>query len=116
MATRVIFYSKNRCHRIGADKIQGEVRYSDGRIARPSHMIVFDNHLFITTDSREIKLIKETDEFRLNRIRQVTEEEAHNIIAEEAKKLGLPVEAIKEHEILKNPVDFGYEQTEKVEA
>lgn len=112
--TRAIFHSRNKGHRIGADSVQAEVRYADGRIAKPSHMIVFDNGLFVTEKPAEIKVIEGTTEFKLGRIKRVTQEQAHEIIAVEAKKLNLPVEVMKEHETLTTPADAGYEETEKV--
>ena len=106
-----LFHSVNKSHRIGADEIQHEIRYPDGRIERPSHVIPFDNHLFRTTNKREAKIVRETTDFQYGRIREITEAEAQKLIAVEAQRLQLPGDMVTIGEsTLPGDGELGYEK------
>lgn len=93
-AHKVIFHSRNKSHRIGADGIQREIRYADGKIERSSHVISFTNNLFVTTNLKEANIVRETADFQMGTIRQITEEEMNKLIAARANALALPVDMV----------------------
>ena len=71
----VIFYSINEKFRLGADKIQREERFNDGRVSVPSKVILFYGGVYKTSDPKEIDVIKNCAEFKLGRVRIINMEE-----------------------------------------
>lgn len=94
ISKKVIFHSRNKSHRIGADKIQHEMRYPDGKIEKSSHVISFANNLFVTTNLKEANIVRETPDYQMGTIREITEEEMNKLVAEHAQNLSLPVDLV----------------------
>ena len=111
MAHKVIFHSRNKSHRIGADRIQHEIRYPDGKIERSSHVISFANNLFVTTNLKEANIVRDTPDFQMGTIREITEEEMNKLVAKHAQSLSLPVDLVPVGETQLEK-DVGYREQE----
>lgn len=68
-----MYYSKSPQHRIGADKIQPEIRNSvTGDVIAPSGVIRFYANVYKTGDKKEQDLIESTPEFQRGMIKEIT--------------------------------------------
>jgi hypothetical protein len=57
-------------------------------------VISFTNNLFVTTNLKEANIVRETADFQMGTIRQITEEEMNKLIAARANALALPVDMV----------------------
>lgn len=100
-----IYYSRNKGHRIACPDKQEEIHYTDGRLAKAEHTIIFTNHFYETGDRIEQDTIEKTMDFRLGRIKQVDTEQRQTILGAQAKAMGKGKDRQKPAE------DTGYEET-----
>lgn len=77
----VIFHSVNKEYKLGADKIQAEERFSDGRMYQQSKIINFVDHIYKTSDPAEIEIIKNASDFALGRVRVIDEKKLGSLLA-----------------------------------
>lgn len=95
MAGTIFYNPHNKEFRLGADAIQPEVRYSDGRIKTPAESIKFNQGIYRPPTSKHEQVVKECQEFKDGRVRIVTEEELQQIMAATAQSMGAPMGMVK---------------------
>ena len=83
------FYAPyNKSLKIGADSVKSEVRVGE-RITQESHVISFSIGLFKTCVLKEATVVRECDEFKLDRIKEITEEAVGEIMKAQAAVMGI---------------------------
>lgn len=101
MPTTVIFYSVNDKFRLGADTIQKEERYNDGRVKTPSLCIEFFGGVYQTESKKEVDVIKASNEYKLGRVRIISETELDILMATKAGKISGITENPKDYQVPK---------------
>lgn len=88
-----IYYAPyNAGYMLGADKIDPEEVYPNGKVRRRSRVISFRDHLYKTDRKTEQEYIENSDDFRLKRVVLITDEEVGKLrLVKSMIKSGTPV-------------------------
>lgn len=82
----VIFFSTNKTFKLGADSIQREVR-DGGVVITPAKVIEFYQHVYKTSDKKEIEVLKACNEFKTKQLRIISEDEFNKYLKVQAMEL-----------------------------